>query len=109
MNHVFMSGQLLVTLILGLSLPFTDQAAPVRGAPAFNVRHTTATYDSGQHTIRIECYTPVVSDKTPVVILVHGADGLQSGVWNDRYRQYASKLASQGYAVFFPHYFERTG
>jgi dipeptidyl aminopeptidase/acylaminoacyl peptidase len=109
MKYLFMSGQLLLTLIPGLSLPFTGHAALEDAAPTVNVRHTTATYESGQHTIRIECYRPVVSNRMPAVILVHGADGLKSEVWNDRYRQYAGKLAGQGYAVFFPHYFERTG
>ncbi len=110
MNYLFMSGQFLVTLLLGLSLPSTGRtAAPPNGEPAVSVRHTTATYESGRHTINVECYTPAVNNKLPAVILVHGADGLKSDVWNDRYRQYAGKLASQGYAVFFPHYFERTG
>lgn len=41
----------------------------------------------------------------PVVLLLHGANGLQ----HEGHRRVAERLAEKGFATFFVHYFERTG
>ena len=44
--------------------------------------------------------------RRPAVLLLHGADGLTR---RSQYQFAAQMLASQGYTVLFPHYFELTG
>jgi carboxymethylenebutenolidase len=44
--------------------------------------------------------------RRPAVLLLHGADGLTR---RSQYQFAAQILASQGYTVLFPHYFELTG
>jgi len=44
-----------------------------------------------------------------VVVLLHGADGLQFETWTKVYAGLARSFAGRGYLVVMPHYFERTG
>ncbi len=70
---------------------------------------TTGTYQSGGKTIAYERFVPGTPGKHPLIVLVHGADGLQFALINAYYDGYAQALARDGYVVFFPHYFNRTG
>jgi carboxymethylenebutenolidase len=100
----------LTSFVLALALPMMFHTSAFgKSAPALEVRRTVTSYTSDRQPITVESYLPVTAGKSPAIILVHGADGLRSGVWNERYRDYARRLAGRGYAVFFPHYFERTG
>ncbi|MDB5641158.1 MAG: hypothetical protein JWN07_475 [Hyphomicrobiales bacterium] len=56
--------------------------------------------------ITIERFGGNRNSRGPAVLLLHGSDGLTSRA---RYEQPALALAKQGYSVFLPHYFERTG
>lgn len=97
-------------LIAALLMPWTSVTAETGNTtPKSPVSHATMTYTSGPRNITIERFSVESNSPQPAVVLVHGADGLQSSVWNARYRDYARQLAARGFVVYFPHYFERTG
>lgn len=55
----------------------------------------------------IERFTPPAKNGNgPAVLLLYGSNGLAAA---QGYRQAAQLLATQGYHVFFPHYFDATG
>jgi carboxymethylenebutenolidase len=57
--------------------------------------------------VAVERFEPEGDQKHPVVLLLHGIDGL----WDrgDAYRLSAGRLAQKGFVVLLPHYFDRTG
>ena len=62
---------------------------------------------SGGKTIAIDCFIPASEDsqqRWPTVIALHG-----SGGGHDTLAATAQPLASQGFCVYVPHYFDRTG
>jgi len=62
-------------------------------------------FQSGGKPIRMDAYLPESSTAPlPAVVALHGAGGNVAGM-----EQYASTLASQGFAVYILHYFDRTG
>jgi carboxymethylenebutenolidase len=63
------------------------------------------TYRSGDATIRIAAHEPAGKGPFPALLLLHGSGGALS-YWLDRF---APLLAQSGYAVYAPHYFEKTG
>lgn len=66
----------------------------------------THTFTAARHTIHVECFQPPRPGPHPVVLVLHGADGLPGrGL---PYRELASRLAAQGYLTFLPHYFDAT-
>lgn len=66
----------------------------------------SASFASGGRAIAIERFDAPQGGRRPAVLLLHGADGMTYG---ERYRMGAQILASAGYHVFLPHYFDRTG
>ena len=63
------------------------------------------TFASGQATIRIAVHEPSGPGPFPSLLLLHGSGGAIS-YWLDRF---APLLAQTGYAVYAPHYFDKTG
>jgi len=63
-------------------------------------------YTSGGRAITIERFEAAGGGRRPAILLLHGADGMSYG---QTYRMGARVLASAGYHVFLPHYFDRTG
>ena len=62
-------------------------------------------FESGGHTIRLDCFLPSANgQRFPAVIGLHG-----SGGGHDSMAEPAGLLAGQGFAVYVLHYFERTG
>ncbi len=57
--------------------------------------------------VLVEQYEPGDRDKHPALILLHGSAGVLFPGLDLRKR--ARSLAREGYAVFIPHYFDRTG
>ncbi|MDB5310010.1 MAG: dienelactone hydrolase [Gemmataceae bacterium] len=87
-------------------LPFPAYAADAADLP---VKEQTEKLSSGGKDIPVQVFTP--SDKTgtlPVVVFLHGADGLQFEVWAKTYNGIARRVAARGYVVVLPHYFDRT-
>ena len=66
----------------------------------------SSAFVSGGRTVAMERFDAPGGGRRPAVLLLHGADGMTYG---DRYRMGARVLASAGYHVFLPHYFDRTG
>lgn len=68
---------------------------------------TRGSYNSGGRKVLVEQYEPGDRGKHPALILLHGSAGvLFPGL---DFRKRARSLAREGYAVFIPHYFDRTG
>ena len=59
---------------------------------------------SGGKTIAIDCFLPESSMPRPAVLALHG-----SGGGHDTMAETARPLAELGFAVYVPHYFDRTG
>jgi carboxymethylenebutenolidase len=60
---------------------------------------------SGGKTIAVDCYLPNANgERLPAIIGLHG-----SGGGHDTMGATANPLAAEGFAVFVPHYFDRTG
>lgn len=64
-------------------------------------------YESGGKLVVIDEFVPAQAGKRPAIILLHGSGGLFSPGF--ALRQRARDLSAQGYAVFLPHFFNRTG
>lgn len=71
----------------------------------FPVQQSQLTFDSSGHEIQIDCFAPQANGRRfPAVIGLHGSGGGYPVVAVP-----ARLLAAQGFAVYIPHYFERTG
>jgi carboxymethylenebutenolidase len=68
---------------------------------------TSGSYQSGGKRIAIDAYAPGKPGKRPALILLHGSAGLLFPGLDLQKR--ARDLSAQGYAVFIPHFFNRTG
>ncbi len=67
------------------------------------------TFHSGGVPIQMDCYTPPGASRVPVILIAHGAHGLDREAGGDGYRRVAWTLADRGFLVAVVHYFERTG
>ncbi len=65
-------------------------------------------FPSGEAKVTLEYFTPAAAGRFPAVFLLHGSGGLDPGTAYV-FREIGRDLASQGYVVLIPHYFERTG
>ena len=69
-----------------------------------SISQSQLTFESGNKTIRLDAYLPDSPEKLPTVLALHGSGGGVDGMNGP-----ATMLASQGFAVFVLHYFDRTG
>ena len=71
----------------------------------FPVTQSQAVFESSGHEIRIDCFIPEANGKRfPAIVGLHGSGGGYPVVAVP-----ARMLAAQGFAVYIPHYFQRTG
>jgi carboxymethylenebutenolidase len=70
-----------------------------------DIQISNAVFESDKHSITVEQFLPKAPGRYPAIIALHGSGGIREG-WAE---QPARLMASQGYAVFVVHYFERTG
>jgi carboxymethylenebutenolidase len=71
----------------------------------YPVNQSQITFESGGKPIRLDCFTPNGNgQRYPTVISLYGSGGGFAGMTEP-----ASLLASQGFAVYILHYFDRTG
>lgn len=86
-------------------------AVPARAEPpapvAEKVKESATTFNSGGKAIQVGHFEPAVAGKSPVIVLLHGADG--PGADKDLLHCAARRFAARGYCVLFVHYFDRTG
>ncbi len=68
------------------------------------VQHSSERFETEGQSIPIDRYLPDAGGTFPAVIGLHGSGGLHSS-----FGEPARMLAAHGFAVFVPHYFERTG
>jgi len=71
----------------------------------YSMTHFHSTFDSGGQSIALDCFLPTANGhRFPAVIGLHGSAGGHASMADP-----ATMLAAQGFAVFVPHYFDRTG
>ena len=58
--------------------------------------------------IQVEVADPTAPANGYAVVIVHGSDGMNEP-WAAEIRGYAEALAAKGFAIFIPHYFDKTG
>ena len=64
-----------------------------------------STFQSGGNPIALDCFLPEANGRRfPAVIGLHGSGGGHASM-----AEPARRLAAQGFAVYVPHYFDRTG
>lgn len=93
----------------------TTTAAPVvplktsTPASAANgtVKQSTGSFKSETKEISFELFEPAAPGKYPGVVMLYGSGGMTVG--GPLFRLTAEALARQGYVVYLPHYFEKTG
>jgi carboxymethylenebutenolidase len=99
-----------------LSLATQPASAGAKTQPHRNqleIKYDISSYESGGKRIQIERYQPAKQGRLPVVIFVHGAAGVftrhgSTGVpETDNFGE--KEMASSGYVVLLPHYFDSTG
>ncbi len=93
MQHYFL---VLTTLCLCAGAAFARDVSGVEEAQ----------FTSGNTPIRVDWYRSTQAGNSPVVLLLHGADGMRQSP--ELYPRYAQLLASHGYHVMIVHYFDRT-
>jgi carboxymethylenebutenolidase len=70
-----------------------------------SIVQTRSSFDSGGKGIAVDCFLPESNGhRFPAVIALHGSGGGHASM-----AEPASLLAAQGYAIYVPHYFDRTG
>lgn len=69
------------------------------------VQQSSESFTSGGVQIKIDSFVPITHGSFPAVIALHGSGGMREGFASEP----ARLLASNGFAVFLLHYFERTG
>lgn len=80
-------------------------ATTAGAAPA--IIESQGSFTSDGRKILVENYLPATSGRHPAIILLHGSAGVLFPGLDLRAR--ARDLAGRGYAVFLPHFFNRTG
>jgi carboxymethylenebutenolidase len=71
------------------------------------MRERRETIESAGAEITIECFEPNGDGPFPAVVAVHGSNGMANG--SPIVRSVTMPFVGMGYAVYLPHYFERTG
>jgi dienelactone hydrolase len=80
-------------------------AAAINSAHAA-VAESRGSYNNDGRKILVEQYEPAATGKHPALILLHGSGGVLFPGLDLRRR--ARSLAAEGYAVYIPHFFNRT-
>ena len=86
----------------------TDSAAGAAAEShggAIPVARSVDRFTSHGHSIAVDCFVPEGAGRVAAVIALHGSGGGHGSIASDP----AARLAAQGFAVFVPHYFDRTG
>lgn len=72
-----------------------------------NVRQSSGSFTSESKAISFELFEPVAPGRYPGVVMLYGSGGMTVG--GPLFRVTAQALAREGYVVYLPHYFEKTG
>ena len=86
--------------------PATQTAASPAQSLA-NVKQSTGSFKSESKEISFELFEPNAAGKYPTIVMLYGSGGMSVG--GPLFRETAKELALQGYVVYLPHYFEKTG
>jgi dienelactone hydrolase len=95
------------SLLIGAALAASPSAHAQKDKPnSMPVTARRSTFDSGGKSIAVETFQTAGTSVRPAVLMLHGADGLNT---NTQYRHGARNVASAGYQVHLVHYLDRTG
>lgn len=85
------------------------QTPPTAAQSATNdkLKQSTGSFKSETKDISFELFEPAATGKYPTVVMLYGSGGMNVG--GPLFRETAKALALQGYVVYLPHYFEKTG
>jgi len=72
-----------------------------------NVKQSTGSFKSEAKDISFELFEPAAAGKYPTIVMLYGSGGMAVG--GPLFQETAKALARQGYVVYLPHYFEKTG
>lgn len=73
---------------------------------AENLVESREFFINGEKKIEVEIFRPAMDARSPALLVLHGARGIEFG--NAHIRQLAQLLAANGFATFLVHYFDRT-
>jgi carboxymethylenebutenolidase len=71
------------------------------------MREASESIPSGGRQVTVECFEPDGAVNAPAIIALHGSGGMSRGA--PIVRALIAPIVGMGYAVYLPHYFERTG
>ena len=71
------------------------------------MREVHESVPSGGMRVSVECFEPEGSENAPAIVALHGSGGMSRGA--PIVRALIKPIVSMGYAVYLPHYFDRTG
>lgn len=103
-RHLATSRSIGPKTLAGAVLALSFLAALAKG----QVAGETVTYTSGAKQVTVDVLAPAIPGKFPAILLLHGSGGMDQGT-TAVFREVAGYLATQGYVVLIPHYFEKTG
>lgn len=72
-----------------------------------SIRQSSVTFKSDDKEISSELFEPVKPGTYPIIILLYGSGGMDVG--GPMFQAAAQSLAHQGFVVYLPHYFDKTG
>jgi carboxymethylenebutenolidase len=73
------------------------------------VAESAAEFDSKGKPVAVECFEPESFGRLPAIVILYGSGGLEPPPSGEAFRELARALAGRGFAVYLPHYFDRTG
>jgi|RhiMethySRZTD1v2_1073278.scaffolds.fasta_scaffold518654_2 dienelactone hydrolase len=94
-------------LLIGAALAASPSAHALQDRPvSMPIKTQRHSFRSGGKTIAVETFQTADTSPRPAVLMLHGADGLNT---NSQYREGARNVAAAGYQVHLVHYLDRTG
>lgn len=78
---------------------------PTRWQDEIMATQTPLTFTVGRDSYAIERYSSGAGGKCPLVVILHGVDGL-GGTSGAQIRKFAEQVADDGFLAFVPHYFD---
>src|SRR5262245_11564389 len=94
----------LIALTWGACVAWADEKS--KSSENEPVEFVRDTFEAGDKSIRVWRFDPKPEGKQPAVLILPGADGVQSA--QDMYCSAAKRLAEKGFVVFLVHYLDAT-
>lgn len=96
-----------VMIVRSLAWPTPDQPGFAESDAA--VKQSSTAINSAGTQVALDIFEPAQAGKYPVVLVVHGWEGLSQKEWQRYYAGQCQELARNGHIAVLVHYFDRTG